>query len=138
MHGSMCSEEALAIVDSLEQAKAAKEKAVADKKLQRSKMSEVFFRCKSSCVCGKKPCEAYGYKECSACHNILKTQCNKAPCRAESRQMIKVAAAITSRPSLSRGKRQQEPDISETTTDTETDTDTDDSSALVLADKLRQ
>ena len=51
MHGSMCNEEALAIVDNLEKEKASKEKAAADKKQQRIELSEAFFRCKTSCVC---------------------------------------------------------------------------------------
>ena len=58
---------------------------------------EAFYQCKLKCVCKEEICRASGLKECSSCHDILKSVCTKAGCKQPGRQRpIMIVAAASS------------------------------------------
>ena len=55
-------------------------------KQKKDQEKEKFDKCKKKYFC-RKPggkCNVTGFKECSSCHSILKSQCGKQECRGES------------------------------------------------------
>ena len=83
VHGSMRASDIIKAAEKVAAEKEAKEmrkKALMEKK-QNDK--ELFYRCKAKCSCEGK-CAASELKECSVCHDILKSQCGKRSCRDEA------------------------------------------------------
>ena len=80
----------LKVVQSLKKKKEEKILAKTAKDDQIREGKEIFYRCKDHCVCGKSKCEAAGLKECSNCHNILRSVCGRAACKIDGKcpQMI--------------------------------------------------
>ena len=85
MHGSMEGQDVLKMVESIEKDKEVKEKE--KKMLEKKKVqeNELFFRCKNKCVCTGL-CQAKGLKECSVCHKIKRSICNKSLCMVNGRR----------------------------------------------------
>ena len=98
VHGSMKGRDILAtlrdIHDKKEQEKLAKEEAVQNKE----EAKQAFYLCKTKCVCGEAICKALEMKECSICHNVIKSACSKASCKIDGAKpkMILPAAAASS------------------------------------------
>ena len=70
-------------VEKLEEEKKALEEKKEAALKQKQQTKEAFYRCKQKYCCGKEggACVAADFKECSICHNILKSQCSKMYCR---------------------------------------------------------
>ena len=117
MHGSMCGDEALQVMERIEQEKAAKEQASEDAKRARNCMTEAFFKCKMKCVCNETPCAAIAFKECSICNKVYKSQCMKAACKSKGREMIKPASITTAPRKKTTKANQQVSDYSSETTE---------------------
>ena len=45
---------------------------------------EALFRCKEKCIFSGPTCEVINLKECSMCHNVLKSRCTKSLCQGEN------------------------------------------------------
>ena len=68
-----------------------------ERKQQKDKEKELFYRCKAKCICSGI-CTAKGLKECTICHEIKKSACNKACCIDEIKpKMIPTATATSTR-----------------------------------------
>ena len=63
---------------------------------------ELFFRCKEQCVCTKAKCDASGLKECSICHNILKSTCGKAACKTDGKPLKTILPASSCKQNIKR------------------------------------
>ena len=66
------------------------------KKQRKQTMKEMYFRCKESCVCGSKICDAAQLKECSNCHDIMKSICSKNACKVDGSKPIIITPAAAS------------------------------------------
>ena len=51
---------------------------------KRNESKDAFFRCKERCVCPSATCAVIKLKECSVCHNVLKSKCSKISCQGEN------------------------------------------------------
>ena len=82
------------IHDKKEQERLRKEEAVQ----KRENAKQAFYLCKTKCFCGEAICKAIQMKECSVCHNVIKSACSKASCKVngEKPEMILPAAATSS------------------------------------------
>jgi len=52
----------------------------AKKKQQKNDEKELFFKCKTKCIC-KGVCAAKGLQQCPVCNEIKKSVCSKAACQ---------------------------------------------------------
>ena len=132
VHGSMEGKNVLKLVQDIKEQKEQKEKAKDERTEKKQMQKEAFYRCKERCVC-EGVCEARGLKQCSSCHNILKSVCTKAGCRDEGGQrpmMILTAGSACS----SRTRLEERFDESEDDEDIEMDyeSEVDDESDMTV------
>lgn len=92
--GSMEGKDMLQVVKSIKQEKARKVEAQKAKENQKVNDREAFYKCKETCTCHKSKCEASGLKECSSCHNILRSVCGKAACRKNGKRPLMISSAV--------------------------------------------
>ena len=50
-------------------------------------------------TCDKKPCRAYGLKQCPVCHNNLKSICSKVSCRTDEKKPTMILPAASTQKS---------------------------------------
>ena len=84
VHGSMEGEKILETVSLIKEDKAKKEKANKERKSKLQQQIKTFYKCTEECTCGKNVCAANKLRECSCCHNVLKSTCSKASCRGKT------------------------------------------------------
>ena len=83
VHGSMEGKYIISKVAEIKEAKEAREKSKEKTKTDQQHRISTFHRCKMQCTCDTQPCQAKGLRECSHCHNILKSVCSRTQCRQE-------------------------------------------------------
>ena len=72
-HGSLHGSEIIKRVKEIKQKKLEAEEKEEEKKTQQRNMVEKFIKCKNGCTCEEVSCKAAGLKQCSICHNVLKS-----------------------------------------------------------------
>ena len=79
MYGSMEGKKVLELTKKMHREKEEKEEARKSAAMKRQTSKEAFFRCKLECVCLRSSgkCDSASLKQCSVCHNILRSQCSK-------------------------------------------------------------
>ena len=84
VHGSMEGKKILQTVSSIKEDKAKKEQDIKERKSKQQQQIEAFYKWKKECTCGKNVCASIKLRQCSCCHNVLKSTCGKASCRGET------------------------------------------------------
>jgi hypothetical protein len=99
VHGSMKAKRVLTVVEDIKNKKDQKTKEKQDAINKKEEVKEAFILCKVRCICREIKCKAIGWKECSICHNIMRSVCSKVGCRVDGRkpEMILPAASLTHR-----------------------------------------
>ena len=83
VHGSMEGQDIIAKVAEIKESKEVKEMLKEKSKEDQQNRISAFHRCKIQCSCDSQPCQAKGLRECSQCHNILRSVCSRAQCKKE-------------------------------------------------------
>ena len=83
VYGSLEGSEILQLREAAEAEKAKKEKMKDDKRKTKKEQKESFMRCKELCTCKAHVCKASGFKECTVCGDIMKSQCTKGRCTVD-------------------------------------------------------
>ena len=83
VHGSLKGQQILEKVSELESQAEEKKKVKEAAQEKRKVETEMFFRCKSACVCNESPCCASRLKQCPSCSDVLKSVCSKLKCRKQ-------------------------------------------------------
>ena len=99
VHGSVRANDIIKAAEKKSDEKKLKEEKKQTLLAKREEIKEKFYKCKQKCVCVKKDgkCNAFDFKECSVCHNILKSHCDKQACRnaaGKKPKMLLVDAAL--------------------------------------------
>ena len=96
VHGSMKGRDILNTLKEMEEKKEKKRSEQDEAAQKKEEAKQAFLLCKEKCVCGEVTCNAIAMKECSVCHNILKSTCSKASCKVDGKRpaMILAAAAV--------------------------------------------
>ena len=98
VHGSVRANDIIKAAEKKSDEKKLKEEKKQTLLAKREEIKEKFYKCKQKCVCVKDgKCNAFDFKECSVCHNILKSHCDKQACRnaaGEKPKMLLVDAAL--------------------------------------------
>ena len=84
VHGSMEGGKILETVSSIQDDKTKKEQDNKKRKSKQQHQIEAFYKYKKECTCGKNVCAAIKLRQCSCCHNVLKSTCSKASCRGKT------------------------------------------------------
>ena len=131
VHGSMEVKHVLVLAMKINLDKELKEQS---QKEAIQKRKDSFFRCKVKCVCtsasASATCAAVKLKECSVCHNVLKSKCRKISCQGENgeKPTMLLPAAATDGPSSRRKLRiDEESDESDTESELLVESDLNDS-----------
>ena len=131
IHWSMEAQDILSKVESIEKEKEQKQQGQLAKKEQKEKEKELFYRCKTKCVC-EGTCAAKNLKECPNCHSVMKSVCSKAACQIDGKRPVMICPATsTATNPLSKPKRKLEDSSSE-----EDDDDSDDVESSSSGDDL--
>ena len=75
VHGSMEGKKILETVSSIKEDKSKKEQDNKERKPKQQQQIKRFCKCKKECIYGKNVCAAIKLRECSCCHNVLKSTC---------------------------------------------------------------
>ena len=89
----------------IEDGKKRKQAAHEDRKKNKEEQKQAFLRCKDECMCKTRTCHAINLKQCSICHDILKSMCTKMACKGNygsKPKMIQPAAAGASKTKVKR------------------------------------
>ena len=78
--GSMQGKDMLQVVKSIKEENSRNAEAKKANKNQKLNDRAAFYKCKETCMCHKSKCEALGLKECSSCHNVLRSIRGKVGC----------------------------------------------------------
>ena len=81
IHGSMEGSKVLELREKVEKEQKDKGENNLKKKMCKSAQKNSFIRCKDSCVCEHKSCQASGIKQCTVCSDVFKTYCSKKKCQ---------------------------------------------------------
>ena len=54
------------------------------KQKEQNVRTEMYLRCKMKCSCGEDICVASGFKQCTECNDVMKSQCSKSKCKVNS------------------------------------------------------
>ena len=81
MYLSMQGKDMLQVVKPIREEKSRNVEAKKAKKNQKLNDRAASYKCKETCMCHKSKCEASGLKECSSCHNVLRSIRGKVGCR---------------------------------------------------------
>ena len=89
-----------------EQIKKTKLKEKADKS---EKMKNDFKLCETECTCEQNDCIVKGFKKCSVCENVLKSQCSKAMCKIASNGKPNMITPAVDRTDKSNQRKKSKP-----------------------------
>ena len=64
------------------------------KKNQKLNDRATFHQCMETCMCHKSKCEASGLKQCSSCHNVLRSICGKVGCRENGKRPVMIYPSV--------------------------------------------
>ena len=109
--GSMEGKDVLSLALKITLDKELKEKSQKDAIQKKADSREAFFGCKEKCICSGPTCEVIKLKECSVCHNVLKSRCAKVSCQGENGEkptMLLSAAATAGSSSRRKFKLNEE------------------------------
>ena len=104
VHGSMEGQDMLSKVESIELEKKRKVSDKEEKTRQKEEEKEVFYRCKTKCVC-KGECQAKFLRECPNCHSVMKSTCSKAGCQKDGKKPVMLRAASSTMPVAARKRK---------------------------------
>ena len=105
IHGSIMGKGILELSREIEDGKKRKQAAKEDRKKNKEEQKQAFLRCKDECMCKTRTCHAINLKQCSICHDILKSMCTKIACKGNDGskpKMIQPAAAGASKTKVKR------------------------------------
>lgn len=92
--GSMEGKHMLQVVKSIREEKSCKVEAKKAKENQKLNDRAAFYKCKEACMCHKSKCEASGLKECSSCHNVLRSICGKVGCGKNGKRPMMIYPSV--------------------------------------------
>ena len=96
-HGSMRAVDMLMKVTERNAAEKVKEKKE-DAAMKKEELRLAFTICKESCHCSNSPrCIISGFKQCSVCLDVLKSQCSKTLCVVDRKKTVMVVAATSTK-----------------------------------------
>ena len=91
---SMQGKDMLQVVKSTSEEKSWNVEGKKAKKIQKLNDTAAFYKCKETCMCHKSKCEASGFKECSSCHNVLRSICGKVGCRKNGKRPMMIYPSV--------------------------------------------
>ena len=92
--GSMQGKDMLQVVKSTSEEKSRNVEGKKAKKNQKLNDPAAFHKCKETCVSHKSKCEASGLKECSSCHNVLRSICGKVGGRKNGKRPMMIYPSV--------------------------------------------
>ena len=94
MHLSIQGKDMLQVVKSIREEKSRNVEAKKANKNQKLNDRATFYKCKETCMCHKSKCEASGLKECSSCHNVLRSIRGKVGCRKNGKRPMMIYPSV--------------------------------------------
>ena len=94
VHGSMEGKDILERVEVLQKEKEKKKNDLEAKKQEKAKLNELFYKCKSKCVC-KGVCNAKYLKQCPNCNTVMKSTCSKMACQVAGKKPTMIRPATS-------------------------------------------
>ena len=84
--GSLTAQNVIEKACEIKEKKNAAEMKKGEKMASKRQQLENFLRCKDVCVCQEAKCVASGFKQCTSCHAVMKSNCSKMKCKSNDGQ----------------------------------------------------